>query len=444
MACGFLVQPAEPEGCRLFWHAKLARIQGLEGCSLRVVPLALGTVSRKVAELHWFLGCFISNGEYGPKLLERSGFVLKAALGSMCPGPLRRLARDLSNSGSVSTEHSATVLEQEELSAQVDHHDPADTAPCSSRSSNSSGSGVTGQQSSTNDEGDNPREDVRHATSTGQAERSRRASIAQLLEELQIVQDIQGQQALPGHPNSVEGQPAAICNQELDRDSGGLDWREALLGTRPPKAARCLRGQCKASHWLRRRRKQRIRFQEDISEELLREEQSAIVPLPEPFLPPSGPKIAPRAAAIPCYRRPKRAIGPMGAASKPPGEGVGDVSCRAPLDLEPRDADVKAAAPSKASPKVRRKKPKPQSWAPEASVSEEAEEAISGLADWLLSLQDSIEKDLNSPDISQPADFFGPSPPHPPKTLRGKGSIRPVRDKPRRKNRADTVSASTR
>ena len=73
----------------------------------------------------------------------------------------------------------------------------------------------------------------------------------------------------------------------------------------------------------------------------------------------------------------------------------------------------------KASPKRRRKKPKQQSW---MSVSAEASEAISGLADWLLSLQNSIERDVKVMDVPQLADFFGPSTAQPLRTLRWRGS----------------------
>ncbi|CAE7184239.1 unnamed protein product, partial [Symbiodinium necroappetens] len=68
VACGFLVQPVLPESCKLLWHAKLAR----------------------------------------------SGFMLKAALASLCAGPLRRLARDLSAEPAPKTDVSAERAEAAE------------------------------------------------------------------------------------------------------------------------------------------------------------------------------------------------------------------------------------------------------------------------------------------------------------------------------------------
>ena len=442
VACGFFVKPVQDGSCQLLWHVKLAR----------------------------------------------SGFMLKAALGSMCPGPLRRLARDLSaakasappRTTAASAAEGAPPSEAEPLSALesdikrasselleassssdtvgTEPSDLADDGDTETGEDVNSESGVFGSGQS-HEAARRCLEDAIQVGTEGSQEPNKldcspRRSLLDLLDELQIVQDIEDQSSLargPSVPELAEPQGEdAEGNVALDGEASSAsdaDERGVSHGVPPIKiSARRFRGQCKVSQWLRRRRKQRPRFQEPLPAA-----EHVAMPLPDPpGCATSDPepatipeRAAPRASAIPCYRRPKRAEGPLQPqSSKAPEPGPTSDQLRSSstsLRTEPQVRALgEALCPPHPSPKQRRKKPKPQSW---TSVPAEASDAIAGLADWLLSLQDSIEREAKVAESSQLADFFGPSPSQPPKMLPGRGSDKCPRQRYGKKTRGASSKA---
>ncbi|CAE7769648.1 unnamed protein product [Symbiodinium sp. CCMP2592] len=413
VACGFLVQPVLPDSCKLLWHAKLAR----------------------------------------------SGFMLKAALGSLCAGPLRRLARDLSADPPSKGDASARRTEASE-------DEDGNAEPCASRKSpqhqeareeeeveeEEVGEEEEVEEEEEEEEGEEDKSESDKAESqeaqelcmteqkeaaslgpesaAGSAEELNNLSqgIMELVEELQMAQDVKGQTAIAGpeHENFALASP---CKNDLDGEDGYLDIsdRSGPPGSRPAKMPMHFRGQCKVSQWFRQRRRKRMRFPEPRTAVELPQKETkkgsdevARVPEASNFM-----GATPRASAIPCLRRPRRGQGrppvkaPEVCSEVERGADLRDSAEELGLSgLLALSADAAHTVP-KASPKRRRKKPKQQSW---MSVSAEASEAISGLADWLLSLQNSIERDVKVMDVPQLADFFGPSTAQPLRTLRGRGS----------------------
>lgn len=372
--------------------------------------------------------------------------MLKAALASLCAGPLRRLARDLSAEPPPKTDVSA---ERAEAAGDEDGRAAPSTCRMSAQHQEEQEEEEEEQEEEEDEESESDKalsdkghEEARELCSTGQkdaaslepesaasAEELNNVSqgILELLEELQMAQEVEEQRISgPELGNSAND----ALKHELDGEDRPLDVsdRSGPPSSRPVKMPLRFRGQCKVSQWFRQRRRKRMRFPEPrLSVELPQNEakegseEVATVAEPSHFV-----GTAPRASAIPCLRRPRRAETSQGFAAKAlevtsEVEKSADsaksaeelVSC----DLGP-SADAGAHTGPKASPKRRRKKPKQQNW---MSVPAEASDAISGLADWLLSLQDSIERDVKVMDVPL-ADFFGPSTAQPLQTLRGRGS----------------------